>query len=882
MTADARLQLLHTAGRWTELELLARRLLAVDSAVPGPWQALGAACVQLGRYQEAGEAFKRVLALTPHDVETMRELARLCGLAGDPETAMACLQQALRIQPDYAPIWLTLADVLKNHGDIPGALACFRKAIALQTASANAGCFEAYTALLFTLYNVDPTRLRPDAEAFGRALSTGVTPFFQWKYAPPRPLCRSLNVALVSADFRNHAVALFLCTVLPELAAHGLTLYAFSNWPEQDEDQLTARLRPHFTHWHNIYGLTNAEAAKRIHDAGVHVCLDLSGHTSGNRLGVFAWRPAPVQAVWCGYATTGLSAFDAFIADADTLPPTAEAHFSEPIHRLPVRLCFSPPDYAGLGVSDPVSSLPALKNGYITFGCFQHLDKIRPHTLILWAELLRRLPTARLRVQCNGLHLASVRDAFCIALRQHGINLERVHLQGSMPREAYLHAYDEVDIALDTAPYNGCTTTCEALWMGVPTLSLVGDTLISRQGYGVLRAAGLSDWALETPENLLCKAQNIATDLPALDALRAGLRAQVVASPLMDAVSYAEAFSSLLHNLWHTKMNPKPAQPFTILKENDLMITSCVQRVKQIMDCVIAAKTGPAIENADLCEAVLSWLEDDDSRRLYARELTFKMLEPLIGTSGAIQYAGVMSLETWQQAEDTARRLLAEGGIPHVETDFPPDHPMSIFIPTCNFVLEQYAHPPHVTVRPTDVVLDGGACYGETAIWFARQGARVYAFEPNPSSVALLRKNVERAGLGAQIVSIPSALGRTNGQLAFQHMAENPTGSSFAQKTDANTFAVAVCTVDDWCQKQLVTPTWIKLDVEGAEMDALCGAAKTIAAHGPTITVALYHTLAHMWEIPAYLRQLRPDYQFWCRKNHPQSEFVLYAKLPQA
>jgi predicted O-linked N-acetylglucosamine transferase (SPINDLY family) len=277
------------------------------------------------------------------------------------------------------------------------------------------------------------------------------------------------------------------------------------------------------------------------------VLIDLAGHTAHNRLPVFACRPAPVQVTWLGYfASTGLAEIDYLLADAVGVPPEHQGHFTETVWYLPVtRLCFSVP--AG---APAVAPLPALRNGAVTFGSFQNLAKLNDDVLALWARVLHALPSSRLRVQHKRLLDHVVAETLLRRLQQIGIAADRISLQGPMPRHEYLAAHGEVDLILDTFPFPGGTTTCEALYMGVPTVTLAGDRMIGLQGASLLTAAGLGDWVAHDPQRFVELAVARATDLDALAQLRACLRDRVLASPLFDAPRFAGHFEAALWAMW--------------------------------------------------------------------------------------------------------------------------------------------------------------------------------------------------------------------------------------------------------------------------------------------------------------------------------------------
>jgi predicted O-linked N-acetylglucosamine transferase (SPINDLY family) len=353
---------------------------------------------------------------------------------------------------------------------------------------------------------------------------------------------------MVSGDMNNHPVGHFLEGLLAQLDHTRIELIAYP--ASFKADRLTARIKPLFAAWKPLLGLSDEAAARLIHADGVHILLDLSGHTNYNRLPVFAWKPAPIQASWLGYfATTGMAEIDYLLADEVGVPEAQRKNFSETVWYLPdTRLCFTPPEF-----DLPVTSLPALTNANITFGCFQKLPKVGDEVLSAWGKILAALPGAQLRMQCKQLGDATVAAQFAERLQQHGIGPARVMLHGSAPRNTYLASHAEVDVILDTFPYPGGTTTCEALWMGVPTLTLAGDTLLARQGASLLAAAGLGDWVAASMADYIDKAVTLTSDLPKLAALRAGLREQVRVSPLFDAKRFARNLETALWGMWQAR-----------------------------------------------------------------------------------------------------------------------------------------------------------------------------------------------------------------------------------------------------------------------------------------------------------------------------------------
>jgi predicted O-linked N-acetylglucosamine transferase (SPINDLY family) len=360
-----------------------------------------------------------------------------------------------------------------------------------------------------------------------------------------------LKIGFVSGDLREHPVGYFLERVIAALQQQSpkqFELIAYSTHPATPGDALAQRLRQAFDQWHDVDGLADALLAARIHDRDqIDVLIDLAGHTAYTRLPVFACKPSPVQVSWLGYfASTGLSEMDWFIADAVTLPPEFEPHFTECIWRLPqTRLCFSPPQ-----PSPGLAPLPALLTRHLTFGCFNHLSKMTDEVVSLWARVLDSVQGSRLLLKSPPLESAAIRQTVLSRFAVHGIEPARIDMEGLSSRYDYLASYGRIDIALDPFPYPGGTTTAESLWMGVPVLTLAGQSFLGRQGAGLMVNAGLPDWVARSEEEYLQIAVKKSADLQALSALRQRLRMQLGSSALLDAERFAQHFSEALRGMW--------------------------------------------------------------------------------------------------------------------------------------------------------------------------------------------------------------------------------------------------------------------------------------------------------------------------------------------
>lgn len=531
-------------GQLEEAVVSYRRALKLKPDLAGIHYNLGLALMDSGKIDSALASYRQALALKPDYAEAYNDAGNALGRLGQLDAALASYRRALTLQPDYAEAHYNLGNALQDLGQLEAALSSYRRALEIKPDLA-----KAHSNLLFALNysaNYTPAYCLERALQFGQMASGKALRHFTAWQCPSQS--ERLRVGIVSGDLRSHPVGYFLESLVAQLDATRIELIAYPTHVK--EDALTARIKPYFAAWKPLTALSDEAAARLIHADGVHVLLDLSGHSRYNRLPIFAWKPAPLQASWLGYfATTGMAEMDYFLADHVGVPETAREHFTEAIYYLPdTRLCFTPPQ-----PDLPVAPLPALNNDRITFGCFQNLSKVNDKVLATWAKIFAALPNARLRMQCPQLSEPAQMAQMTERLRRHGIDPGRVAMYGLSPREAYLSAHAGVDLILDTFPFPGGTTTCEALWMGVPTLTLAGDNLLARQGASLLMAAGLSEWVAVSEAEYITKAISLASDLSGLARLRATLRPSVLASPLFDAARFARNFETALRGMWEQR-----------------------------------------------------------------------------------------------------------------------------------------------------------------------------------------------------------------------------------------------------------------------------------------------------------------------------------------
>ena len=521
-----------------------RQALEIDPNFAEAYSNLGNVLNDFKQHKVAQEACLRALTLAPNFAQAHLNLGNALQALQQFDQAVASFRRALAINPHYVDAYFNLGNLFRETGQIEDAQINYQQALAL-----NPSYCDVQSGLLFTLSysNAGATPYSLElAQAYGRTIAQQVNKRFTAWLCEIKP--KRLRVGIVSGDLHAHPVGFFLESVLRAIDPAQVELIAYP--AVQKTDELTERIRPLFSAWKPIHEQNDADAASLIHADKLHILLDLSGHTSHNRLPVFAYKPAPVQATWLGYfATTGVAEMDYLLADVVGVPQQQHEQFTEQVWYLPnTRLCFTPPAEIA-----EVGPLPALDKGYLTFGCFQRIAKISNEVLRVWSRILTDKPNARLRMACAQLSDAVLAAHFAQRIEAQGIDLKRVDLHGAISRAEYLAAHADVDMILDTFPYPGGTTTCEALWMGVPTLTLMGDTLLARQGASLLTAAGLSDWIASSETDYVKKAVKFASDLPTLATLRAGLRQQALASPLFDAPRFARNFEAALWGMWRER-----------------------------------------------------------------------------------------------------------------------------------------------------------------------------------------------------------------------------------------------------------------------------------------------------------------------------------------
>lgn len=600
-----------TGDQGASILRLGAALAAGGFAAP-PHYMLGCAYEDLGRTAEAAAAYREALALDPDHARAANNLGALRQLEGDLAQARQYYEQAVRADPGLFQALINLADLHKRLGSASRAIPWLRKALereprhpdlhcalveslafiyrldeALECSRVALEVAPQYERAHFGLANVlqamgrtreseaamrEALRLKPDFVAahsnllFYLHYHKGNEPELlfeehrEWnrrhalglprqRLRPPDAAAgnRRLRIGYLSPNFHRHSVAYFLEPLLEAHDRSAFQVHAYSNVSNADE--VTARLKAHCDAWSEVFDLDDEAVARRIAADRIDILVDLAGHTAGGRLGVFARKPAPVQATWLGYPdTTGLDAVDWRISDAIADPPgESDRHCSERLLRLEHGfLCYRAPELA-----PEVAEAPSVRSGRVTFGSFNNLAKITPEQVALWARLLAGLPGSRMLVKAHGLASDGARRAMHERFAAAGVAEDRVTLLGAERAvRHHLERYAEMDIALDSFPYHGTTTTFEALWMGVPVVVLEGRAHVSRVGVSILRHLGLDELVARDADDYVAKAAALAGDPQRLARLRAGLRGRLRDSPLMDAKSFARSIEAAYRRMW--------------------------------------------------------------------------------------------------------------------------------------------------------------------------------------------------------------------------------------------------------------------------------------------------------------------------------------------
>ncbi len=528
---------LSAAGKKDEALACYQKVIVLRPQFADAHNNIGIILSERSQWAEAVESFGRAIAAKLDYVQAHYNLGNALRDSGKLDGAIDSFHRALAIQPNHPPAALNLANALKDQGRMDEAIEFYRHAVASDPNNPVIG-----STLIFAMH------LDPNAD--GRAILAEARRWNDRHAAPLKKLIpahgndpspeRPLRVGYISADFRQHATAWVLLPLLRRRDAGQFRVYCYSSHPHCDA--VTERFQAYADSWRSIFGVSDEEAARWIGEDQIDILVDLSMHTAGNRLPLISRKPAPIQVSWLGYpGTTGIEAIDYHLTDFHLSPPEEfDGHYSEKLIRLAESYwCFDP-----LASEPEPNSLPMDANRFVTFGCLNNFSKINRNVLDCWGRLMREVPNSRLLLLAGpGSHRQRAIEAL-------GVEPQRVEFCGFVPREEYLRLYHRIDIALDTFPYNGHTTTLDALWMGAPLVSLCGQLAVGRAGLSQLSVLGLGDLVAESVEEYVAVATSLTSEIARLRELRSTLRERMRESPLMNAERFARKFEAAFRKIW--------------------------------------------------------------------------------------------------------------------------------------------------------------------------------------------------------------------------------------------------------------------------------------------------------------------------------------------
>lgn len=523
-----------------------QKSLMLNPNITAAYDNLGIIFMKKGQLDEALKHYRRAIELDPDYYSAYNNLGITLQLKGQLDEAILCFQTVLKLNPDSAEAYDNLGNILQEKGRLDEAEVLYKRAIELDPHNLSYAkdlLFQMLYNPRYDAYAIFYEHLK-FAKQFAEPLSSSVLP-----HTNERIPSRKLKIGYISPDFRMHSVGFFIEPVLASHNTKKFKIFVYSDVSQPDE--VTKRITGYSEKWRDIVDMSDKEVAELIRKDQIDILIDLSGHTAHNRMLVFARKPAPIQVSWIGYpATTGLSTIDYKIVDSYTDPPgMTDQFYTEKLVRLPDSfLCYLPP-----ACSPDVANLPALALDHITFGSFNNFTKISSEIIEVWIKILMAKPKSHLMIKAKSLSEKSVCDYILGIFRQKGITSDRLQL---LPWEAspkkHLSLYSQIDIALDTYPYHGTTTTCEALWMGVPVITLAGKSHISRVGVSLLSNIGLPELIAKTYDEYVTIAVNLACNLEQLQALRQNIRDKMSHSPLIDSQRFIISLENYYRIMWET------------------------------------------------------------------------------------------------------------------------------------------------------------------------------------------------------------------------------------------------------------------------------------------------------------------------------------------
>ncbi len=528
------------AGRLQQAELICRQVLAVAPQNAPAWHLLGVIAYQAGNYVAAVERIGRSVELAPEVAGAQSNLGLALHGLRKLDEALASFRRALELKADSAESHNNLGNVLKDLGRAGEAIGCYRRSLEIEPGNARTHSNLLTTMLLCPGFSVAEIR-----DEHRRWDQTHAKPLvgFDLPYGNERSAKRRLRIGYLSPDFREHCQAFFTVPLFESHNRQGFEICCYADVARPDG--MTKRLRGIADLWRDIVGMNDEQVAGVIRADGIDVLVDLTMHMEQSRPLVLARKSAPVQVCWLAYpGTTGMRAIDYRLTDPYLDPPGQhDGEYAERSVRLPETFwCYDP-----LRSQPEVNRLPALTNGYVTFGSFNNFAKMNEGVLKLWAGVMKAVEGSRLMLLAES---KSQREWVLDVLGHERVAADRVTFVNRQPVAKYLAMYQQIDIGLDTLPYCGHTTSLDALWMGVPVVTLVGETVVGRAGLSQLTNLGLTELIARDKEQNVRVVAWLAGDLERLSGLRQSLRQRMQDSPLMDAPRFARGIEAAYRQMW--------------------------------------------------------------------------------------------------------------------------------------------------------------------------------------------------------------------------------------------------------------------------------------------------------------------------------------------
>ena len=533
---------------------IAERLNPESAAV---FRGQGRALAALRRFEESITAFNHCAQLEPHVSSTFEYLANAYFQLLQPDQALACSEQALRLRPESPAALVLAATGYSGVGELEMSISAYRKALKLDPGRTSA--HSTYLSILLHDTRQSPSDILREHKLWPSAHRALTTPGASFPNSPDPE--RRLRVGYLSGEFHHNPNFYFVAPIIANHDQRWFELFLYNN--EKNSDQCTEMFKKMTSNWLEVHSYTDEQVAELVRKDQIDILVDASGHFANHGLRVMLLRAAPVQVVYPLYpATTGLAEMDYLITDAWTDPEgLTENHYTEQLYRLPSGyIVYLVPAHA-----PDVNSLPALRNGHLTFGLFQRPAKTNDRVWDAIARVLLRVPRSHLLIHYATRDFddpnTRVRRRTMQALLSRGVSPERIEFQGALDLDKHLAAVARADVALDSFPYNGQTTTCECLWMGVPVITVTGNTHVSRVGHSILHRVGLGDWVASSPEEYAEIAANIRLD--ALAELRAVMRERLASSSLLDGRRVTSEIEQAYRWMWRNwcRRSPFPGAP---------------------------------------------------------------------------------------------------------------------------------------------------------------------------------------------------------------------------------------------------------------------------------------------------------------------------------